>query len=228
MTGAFVAVRTVILYFIILVAMRLMGKRQMVQLQPYELVTAIMIAELAVLPIGNVNMPLTHAIYPIALLGVLEFLISTISLKSEKVRTWIAGRPTIIIENGHIRENVLRALRYNLDELMGQLRNSGYSDVNDIEIAVLETSGEISVIPRSQSRPVTPKDLNIPTEYEGLTVPLILDGVIKYENLELCGLSYSWLAVKIKENGLQDVKDIFYAGINTKGQLHIQPKEARK
>lgn len=228
MTGLFVAIRTVLLYFIILIAMRLMGKRQMVQLQPYELVTAIMIAELAVLPIGNVNMPLTHAIYPIAILGILEFLISTLSLKSEKVRTLIAGRPTIVIENGHIRENVLRKLRYNLDELMGQLRNSGYSDVNDVEFAVLETSGEISVIPRSQSRPVTPKDLKIPTEYEGLTVPLVLDGVIKFENLELCGLTYNWIAAQIKANGLNDIKDVFYAGLNTQGQLHIQPKEARE
>lgn len=208
--------------------MRLMGKRQMVQLQPYELVIAIMIAELAVLPIGNLNIPLTHSFYPIAILAVLEILISALSLKSEKVRTLIAGRPTIVIENGHIRENVLRKLRYNLDELMGQLRNSGYSDVNDVEFAVLETSGEISVIPRSQSRPVSPKDLKIPTEYEGLTVPLVLDGVIKFENLELCGLSYNWIASEVKASGLNDITDVFYAGLNTQGQLHIQAKEAKE
>lgn len=205
--------------------MRLMGKRQMAQLQPYEFVIAIMIAELAVLPIENYHAPITHYIFPIAILAGLEILISTLSLKSEKIRTLITGRPTIVIENGHIRENVLRKLRYNLDELLGQLRNSGYSDVTDVEFAVLETSGDISVIPRSQSRPMTPKDLKISTPYEGLTIPLVLDGVIKYENLELCGLSYSWLAENIKRYGLNDINDIFYAGLNTQGKLHIQSKE---
>lgn len=223
-----ISYRSVILYAVVLIAMRLMGKRQMVQLQPYEFVIAIMIAELAVLPIENIHAPLTHSIYPILILAGLEILISTLSLKSEKVRTLISGRPTIVIENGHIRENVLRKLRYNLDELMGQLRNSGYSDVTDVEFAVLETSGQISVFPCSQSRPVAPKDLNIPTPYEGLSVPLVLDGAIKYENLELCGLSYSWLAQSIKEHGLNDINDVFYASLNTQGKLHIQSKEPKE
>jgi len=220
-----ISYRSFILYVVVLIAMRLMGKRQMVQLQPYEFVIAIMIAELAVLPIENIHSPITHSIYPIVILAGLEIIISTLSLKNEKIRTLISGRPTIVIENGHIRENTLRKLRYNLDELMGQLRNCGYHDVTDVEFAVLETSGQLSVFARSQSRPVTPKDLKVATPYEGLTVPLVLDGVIKFENLELCGLNYSWLAESIKKAGLKDIKDVFYAGLNTQGQLHIQSKE---
>ena len=205
--------------------MRLMGKRQMVQLQPYEFVIAVMIAELAVLPMENIDAPITHSLYPIAILVGLEIIISLISLKYEKFRTLISGRPTIVIEHGHIKENTLRKLRYNLDELMGQLRNAGFHNINDVEFAVLETSGQLSVFPRSQVRPATPQDLNIPTPYEGLTIPLVLDGQIKFENLELCGLNYSWLAESIKKEGLTDINDVFYAGLSTQGVLKIQRKE---
>jgi len=220
--------RTLILYSVVVLTMRLMGKRQIGQLEPYELVIAVMIAELAAVPMEDKGIPLINGFIPILTLLFLQVLISYIALKSLRFNAFMDGVPSIIIRNGHIDEKELERNRINLVELLGQLRAKGYPNIADVEIAILETSGEISIIPKSQKRSVTPEDLNLPTEYEGLPIPLIIDGLIQEKNLALTKLDSNWLNMELKNRGISSAKNVFFASLDTQGNLFIQEKEKRK
>jgi uncharacterized membrane protein YcaP (DUF421 family) len=181
-------VRTLILYIIVIVVMRMMGKRQIGQLQPFELVVAIMISELAAVPMQDTRIPLINGIVPILTLLLAQIALSFISLKSTKARALICGKPSILINNGRINESVLRNEMYTLNDLLEQLRSKDVANIADVEFAILETNGQLSVIPKSQKRPVTPKDLNIPTNYEGLPLDLIIDGDVIHNNQSMGSL----------------------------------------
>ena len=142
-----VFVRTLILYILIIVVLRLMGKRQVGQLQPSELVVALIIADLAAVPMSEVGIPLINGIIPIITLFIMEELLSYISMKSERARGLISGKPSILIERGTIIEDELRRIRYNINDLLEQLRLKNFSNVEDVSYAILETSGQLSVIP---------------------------------------------------------------------------------
>lgn len=201
-----------------------MGKRQIGQLEPYELVIAIMIAELAAVPMEDKGIPLINGLIPILTLLFLQVLISFIALKSLKFNAFMDGVPTIIIRNGQFDEVELGKNRINLVEILGQLRAKGYANLSDVEYAILETSGEISVIPKSQKRPATPEDLQIDTNYEGLPLPLIIDGVIQNKNLSLASLDLAWLQKEIKKFGIKRESDVLIASLDTQGKLFIQQK----
>ncbi len=179
--------RTVVLYLAVLLAVRIMGKREVGELSAFDLVVAIMIAELAAMSMERINMPLHEGLVPIFTLVGLEILLSYLSLKSHTIRGLVDGAPSIVIANGKIVEKELRKLRYNVSDLIGQLREKDVANIADVEYAVLETSGELSVVLKSSKRPVTPEDLGLPTKYEGLPVPLIFDGHIpvSYTHLTL-------------------------------------------
>jgi len=219
-----VLLRTLILYALIVFAMRIMGKQQIGQLQPFELVIAIMISELAAVPMENTGIPLINGITPILTLIVAQVILSYISLKSEKARALICGRPSILIEKGKIMEPELKRLRYNLSDLMEQLRGKNIPNIADVEFAVLETNGNLSVIPKSHKRPITPDDLNIPTRYEGLPHPLILDGQIQHKNLKSVGLDISWLYGQLKQSGIEKPEDVLFASLDTQGNLFYQKR----
>ncbi|MEN6327492.1 MAG: DUF421 domain-containing protein, partial [Syntrophomonas sp.] len=163
-----VIIRTLILYTATVVLLRIMGKRQIGQLQPYELVVIIMISELAAIPMQNTGIPIINGLIPIFILVAAEITLSHLSLKSERARGIICGKPSVLIENSKIMENELKRLRYNINDLLEQLRLKNVPDIADVEFAILETSGHLSVILKSQKRPVVPQDLNISPEYEGL------------------------------------------------------------
>jgi uncharacterized membrane protein YcaP (DUF421 family) len=145
-------VRTIILYLIIVLVLRLMGKRQIGQLQPFELVIILMISELAAIPSQDTGIPLIAGLLPVLVLLLLGVTISQISLKSEKARAVICGTPTVLIDKGYILEDQLRKLRYNLSDLLEQLRVKNVPDIADVEYAILETNGQLSVIPKSMKR----------------------------------------------------------------------------
>lgn len=220
-----VFVRTFILYTVVVVTMRLMGKRQIGQLEPYELVIAILIAELAAVPMEDKDIPLINGIIPIITLLFLQVLISYLSLKWLWFRHLMDGTPNVIIENGKIQEKAMYQARYNLDELLEHLRVQGYANIHEVEYAILETSGDLSVIPKSQKRPVNPEDLGIETEYEGLPIPLIMDGQIIHQNLEYLALDTPWLQAEIRKLGVTSVREVLFAIIDTQGQVYIQPKQ---
>lgn len=217
--------RTALLYILVVITMRLMGKRQIAQLEPFELVIAIMIAELAAIPMQDRHIPLINGIIAILTLLFIQVTFSIISLRSLTFRTLLDGRYSIIMVNGKILEKEMRKARYNLDELLEQLRLKNVFNLEDVEFAILETSGELSVLLKSQKRPVTPKDLQVETEYEGLPNILILDGIVNLSELDKVKLGEAWLRTELEKHGIKSPKDVLIAALNSKGELFFQPKE---
>ncbi|MHB1393287.1 MAG: DUF421 domain-containing protein [Clostridia bacterium] len=222
-----VFVRTLILYLVIVVVLRLLGKRQIGQLQPSELVVALIIADLAAVPMANVGIPLINGIIPIITLFIMEELLSLISMKSERARGIISGKPSILIERGMIMEKELRRIRYNLNDLLEQLRLKNFFNLEDVDYAILETSGQLSVIPKAENKPATIKDLNIKPKAQQLPVTAIIDGRTISDNLYKIGLTNDWLANELRINKINSVKDVFFAYLNPERKLVYQLKGNR-
>ncbi len=218
-------IRSILLFLLVVLALRIMGKRQVGQLQPYEMVMVIMFSALASIPMSNIDIPLIYAIVPIISLVFLQSLISFLTLKSSKARSIICGMPTILIENGKIQEKQLRRLRYNLNELLEQLRTQQVAEIGDVEFAILENSGQVTVIPKSQKRPVTPADLQIPTQYEGLSTDLIIDGEVQKQNLQKIKLSEAWLQNQLQSFNISAPEQVLFATLSTQKQFYFQLKE---
>jgi len=202
-----------------------MGKRQMGELQPFELVITIMISELAAVPMQNTGVPLLNGIVPILTLLFLQTLITFGTLKSDLMKKLVCGSPTILIAKGRVLEDALRKTRYSLNDLMEQLRIKGYFNIHDIEYAILETDGDISVIPKSQKRPVTPADLGIKTKYEGLPISVIVDGKVKKDILKYANISEQEVLVELKKRGINTPEEVFFACIDPEGNWFVQKKE---
>ncbi|MCX7709941.1 MAG: DUF421 domain-containing protein [Clostridia bacterium] len=223
-----VFIRTLVLYSIVIIVMRIMGKRQIGQLQPFELAVAIMISELAAVPMQDTRIPLVNGIIPILTLLIAQLVLSFVSLKSVKARGVICGKPSILIENGRIIESNLRSEMYTLNDLLEQLRIKDSPNIADIEFAILETNGQLSIIPKSQKRPVTVEDLKLSTEYEGLPLDFIVDGKVMVGNLEKSKLGEHWLRQNLAKHGIKDYKEVLFASLDSQGNLYYQKKEGRK
>lgn len=215
--------RTILLYFTVLTVIRVMGKREIGELSPFDLVIAIMIAELAVFPLASIDTPLAQGLVPMAVLLILQVGLAFLCLKSPQVRKLLSGVPSIMIRNGRIVESELRRQRYAVDELLLQLREKGYTNPQDVEFAILEASGNLSVVPKASKRPVTPEDLGLSVEYDGLSYPLIIDGQVIDENLAEIKLDRNWLMEQLAGRGINSPKDVFFALIDTRGELFVQP-----
>ncbi len=220
--------RTLVLYITVVVVMRLMGKRQIGELQPYELATAIMISELAAVPMQDMGIPLLNGFVPILILLTSQIIISFLTLKFNKIRGVICGKPVVVIENGNIIEDNLRKELYNLNDMMEQIRNAGVANIADVEFAILETSGQLSVFPKSQKRPVNPADMKLQTEYEGLPQQLILDGRIISKNLANVNHDENWLMNELHKRRIDGPKDVLIASLDTSGFLYLQRKQKSK
>jgi len=201
-----------------------MGKRQIGQLQPFELVIILMISELAAIPTQDLGVPLIEGLFPVMVLLLLGLTISQMSLKSEKARAIICGTPTILINKGVILEDELRKLRYNLSDLLEQLRVKDIPNISDVEYAILETNGQLSVIPKASKRPVNPEDLNISPPYEGLPITLIMDGILQQHNLEKASVNYAWLENELNKANIDDLTQVLIASVDAQGILFLQRK----
>jgi len=199
-----------------------MGKKQVGQLQPSELVVALIIADLAAVPMSEVGIPLINGIIPIITLFIMEELLSYISMKSERARGLISGKPSILIERGTIIEDELRRIRYNINDLLEQLRLKNFSNVEDVNYAILETSGQLSVIPKEEIKPVTLKDMNLKAKTQHLPVTVIIDGRIISDNLYKIGLSNNWLADQLRKNSIKSSEDVFFAYLNPERKFIYQ------
>lgn len=217
-------IRALVLYVIVIISMRIMGKRQIGQLQPFELAIAIMISELAAVPMQNTGIPLINGIIPILTLLTAQLIVSFLTLKSIRARGLVCGKPSILIENGKILEDELRKEMYTLNDLLEQMRIKNVTDISDVEFAVLETNGQLSIILKSQKRPVTPEDLNIPTEYEGLSLDIIIDGKLIEKNLKKANLDIVWLGKELSKFGINNIKDVLFACLDSGGSLFCQKK----
>lgn len=219
--------RAVILYVIVLIVMRFMGKREIGQMQPFELVISIMIADLASIPMTEIGVPLTNGIIPIVGLLVMHLTISLLNLKSSKARAFICGKPRILISKGRIDKEALRKERFTVNELEERLRGQNVFNLGDVEYAILETSGKISIIQKPDKRNTTPEDFNIQPEYQGITYDLIIDGKIYYNNLQKIGKNERWLKNQVEKFGYEP-QNTLIATINEKGDFFCQKLERKK
>lgn len=218
--------RAIILYIIVLIVMRLMGKREIGQLQPFELAISIMIADLASIPMTEIGIPIFNGIIPILGLLVMHLIISVINLKSLKARGVICGKPNILIYRGKINEKALKKERFTINELQERLRGNNIFNLGDVEYAILETSGEITVIQKPEKRTTTPEDFNITPEYEGIAYDLVIDGKIMYKNLKAIGKNYEWLKKQVQKFNIQPEQALVVT-LDGKGQIFCQKKEEK-
>lgn len=217
-------VRTLLLYVLVISALRIMGKRQVGELQPGELVVAIMISDLGAIPLGDTSLPLGSGVVPILTLIGAELVLSIISLKSDKVRRILTGTPSVIIKNGIIQAEEMRKNRYNLEDLAEGLREKDCYDVSDVHTAILETNGSLSVILKGDKRPIKAEDINLPFRQETLPYVLIADGKVYPEHLTEAGVSRKWLDSAIRKQGGKRAEDFFLLTL-CDGKVFAQLKE---
>lgn len=222
-----ILLRAAILYILIVVIMRIMGKKQIGELQPTELVFALVIADLSAVPMEDINVPILYGIIPIFTLFIIEEFLSFIALKSDKARGVIYGKPSILIEHGKILENEMRKQQFNINDLLEQLRIKGHASVDDVEFAILETNGQLSTIPKATKRPVNPEDLKLDVNREELPITAIIDGRILSRNLELLGLDDAWLLKELKKEKISSPKEVFFAFLTEKNKLTYQLKKQK-
>ena len=220
-------VRSIILYVLVLLVMRLMGKREIGQLQPFELAISIMIADLASIPMTDIGIPIFNGIIPILGLLIMHLMISLGNLKSIKFRQAICGKPSILIFRGKIDEEVLIKERYTINELQERLRGKDVFNIGDVEYAILETSGEINVILKPEKRNPTLEDMNISAKYEGIAYDLVIDGVIQYDNLKKIKKDYTWLQKEVGKFGFEP-EDALVVTIDGNDNIYCQQKGGRR
>ncbi len=215
--------RAIILYIIVLIVMRFMGKREIGQLQPFELAISIMIADLSTVPMAEPGIPIFNGIIPMLGLLVMHLIISIIKIKSVKAREIKCCKPTIFIYRGKIDENNMKKERFTINELEERLRSNNIFNIGDVEYAILETSGQVTVIQKPNKRNTIPEDFNIMPEYEGISYDLIVDGKIMKENLEKLEKNYQWLCEEVKKFNLKP-EQVLIATIDGKGNFFCQGK----
>ena len=215
--------RAIVLYIIVLIVMRFMGKREIGQLQPFELVISIMIADLASTPMSEIGIPITSGIIPILGLLVMHLIISVLNMKSIKAREILCGKPRILIYRGKIDENALIREKFTINELEERLRGKDVMNLADVEYAILETSGEISVILKPEKRGTIPEDFGINPEYEGMSYDLVIDGQVMYHNLKVLGKNYEWLKKELKKLNMKP-EEALVATIDGGGSIFAQKK----
>lgn len=217
-------IRTIILYIILIVTIRIMGKKQVGELEPAELVVVFLLSELASIPMQDMNLPLMSSIVPIATLISLEILISVLTLKSRFLRNLFQGRPAILINKGILVEQEMRRQCYNIDEIMEQIRNEGYADIRDVEYAILENSGKISIIPSARGKALTAADMDIKGSPGAMPYIVIADGKIAKKGLQLSGMNEQQLMKKLGQKGIKNPSDVFYAVMDSAGEFYFQKR----
>ncbi|MHA6530478.1 YetF domain-containing protein [Paenibacillus sp. BAC0078] len=238
---------TVLMYIFIFLSMRIMGKREIGKLSVFDLTISIMIAEIAVFSIEDIERPIYDGFVPMATLVLIQVLVAQLSLKSRKLRLLMDGKPSILISDGKLHRGEMRKQRYNIDDLLLQLRGQNITSPADVEFAILEPSGQLTVIEKdknvSSSNPTgnsssganrgkhaehstgeSTGDAELPKHkirYEGLPIPLIMDGKVQDENLEMIGKTRFWLRTQIRQKGVSDFRDVFLCSIDHNGKIYV-------
>lgn len=220
-----VIARTIIIYFSILAAMRLLGKRQLGEMELSEFVVAALIADLAAIPLQDTQLPLLNGLLPILVLFCCEILISGLTMRHIRLRTLFYGKPSLLIIRGEINQREMRKNRFTVDELMQELRNQGNMDISQVEYAILETDGRLNVIPFPAERPATASQLGLDAGPGGYPSIVVSDGRVLEANLRHAGRDRAWLTRQLKERGLEDTKNVFLMTVNNAGQVYFAPKE---
>lgn len=219
--------RTIILYLLIIAGVRLMGKRQVGELEPSELVLALIIADLAAVPMQDFGIPLLSGIIPILTLLCITMILSVLTMKSIKFRAIICGRPSIIVENGKLHQVEMKKNRLTVDELMEELRMKGVTDISTIKYAILETNGQLSVLPFANQLPVTAEQMNVAPDEQGLPIVIINDGRILDHNLKTRGLNTEWLDKRLVEFKVRSAQDVYLLTVDEQNRVYFVAKDVR-
>lgn len=223
-----IIIRSIIIYLIVLLVFRLMGKRQLGQMQPFELVLTLIIADLATIPMAEVSVPVLHGVVPLLTLVVLHFVLTLISRSSQFVSKIISGKPVIIVNPKGIDYQAMKKLNLSTDDIFEALRGAGYFSISDVQYAIMETNGKVSVMPKASAAPVTNEDLKTQVEDNFLPIVLVSDGKIIKENIALAGVSQEEVSTIVKENSntkSNSIKDVLLLTINKTGQAYLQMKK---
>ncbi len=223
---AIIFVRTVILYFAILISMRIMGKRQLGEMEISEFIVAALIADLAATPLQDIGIPLLNGLVPIIIMFCFEIIIAGLNMRSVKLRKLTYGRPEIIVRGGKIIREAMQKNRFTLDELMQELRAQGLTDTAQVEYAVLETNGQLSIILKSGDQPVTASQMGVVGDDVSYAHIIINEGRILDNNLELLGRDRRWLSNELKRQNLRSADEVYILTLSENGSVFCQAKEA--
>lgn len=218
-------VRTIILYFVIIVGIRLMGKRQIGQLEPSELVLSLLIADLAAVPMQDFSIPLIMGVIPILTLLCLSTILSVLTVRSIRFRALLCSRPSIVIQEGKVLYREMVKNRFTVDELMEELRVAGVTDLSAVKYAILETTGRISVLPYPEEAPVTAKQMGISPQSPGLPLIIISDGRVLSHNMKTRNLSMDWLHRQLQLRGIAQTRQVFLLTVDEEGRVYFVLKE---
>lgn len=205
-------IRAIILYCVLILTVRLMGKRQIGELQPSELAVTILISNIATLPVEDPSLPLITGLIPILTLGCLDVLMSYMGMRHGRIRTFMSGRPVVIVSGGVIDQQKMHELRFTVDDLLQAVRSENIFDISEVQFAIVETTGKVSVYPKYGSRNVTNSDLQLMGESADPPVLVIEDGILLEENLSFAGGDKEWLEGELSERGFS-IKDIYMATV---------------
>ncbi|MCG8484428.1 MAG: DUF421 domain-containing protein [Clostridia bacterium] len=220
-----ILIRTIILYSFVLLIVRIMGKSELAELEPFQLVVTLMIAELAALPMEDTDVSLMNGITALVTLLLIQVLISYIALKSKRARMILCGKPSVIINKGKIDEKEMRKLRMNINDLLEQVRAKDYPSLEEIEYAILETNGDLSIIPKPENRPLTRKDINLTPTINHMSLPLIMDGYLYKDTLKTLNLTEDWLKNQLDHSCISEYSEVLFCYIDENGKLHIHRKD---
>ncbi|MDY3846380.1 MAG: DUF421 domain-containing protein [Eubacteriales bacterium] len=224
--GALV-IRTLIIYFSLMIVIRISGKRQVGQLDISEFVSTILLSEIACLPIDDPDIPILYAMIPISFIVCMEVILTYLKNKSSILKKIFESKCCILIDRGKLIESALVKMRISVEELMGELRLKGVSEVSDVYYAIIEHNGNISVILKKEEQPLTPLDEGIKSEENGISHPIIVDGIINQKNLKISGKNENWLNEELSKTHIA-IKDVFLMTVNDSGKCDIFKKEKKK
>lgn len=219
-------VRTVIMYIVVVLTLRLMGKRQIGELEASELVVTIIISEIAALPITDLGVPMAGSLLAILILLVLEICLSQLAYYSVNVRTALYGKPSMFYSKGKLHQQEMKKQRFNVGDLMEELRNQGIVSLDQVDYVIMETNGKVSVILSARENPLTPEDLGLSVSPIPMTYVIVDNGNLITSNLKRLGLNQNWLNRQLEENNLKHIHDIFYLSFEQgTGKTVLIPKE---
>ncbi len=220
-------IRSVVIYLFVLFVIRLMGKRQVGEMQPFEFVITLIIADLACIPMAELAVPLVHGVVPIFALLIVHFLICFFSRKSMKWRYLISGRPAILISPQGINYNELKKLNMTLDDLIESLRGCDVFNIEDVAYAIIETNGKMCVIKKAMVEPATREDLGVKLEPSALPVNIIMDGKLMKENVDLTGIDEKFIEKCLKKANIKKIKEVLLFTLDNNGNVFLQSKKGQ-
>lgn len=217
-----IVLRSILIYLIVLFLYRLMGKRQLGQMQPFELVLTLIIADLATIPMAEISVPVLHGIVPLFTLVLLHFALTLLCKLSPKFSRFVSGKPVIVINPDGIDYRALKNLNLSIDDIMEAMRGAGYFKLEQVQYAIMETNGKMSVFPKSEYAPVTVGDMNLDVEKSVLPINVVSEGKIMNENLKIAKIDKNNVLEILKKAGIKKVKDCLILSVDKAGGVFAQ------